>query len=574
MKFKRLKIVTVPYFFEVPTSSRALAPAILPIGMTMVTSALRGAGFDVDQPDLNSIFHTENYIYGENGDEDVFFDCSRVLSFIKGGTDSRLQKAITNILRKTEWDGFDAFLFSCYTIRNVSSIMIYLSMAYLLRKRFPSLIFVVGGRHFPAHVTDSLWNFMREFSLADFIIKGPGESSVVRLFSALGGSTPLDDIPGLIHDKNGIMQRNPESFTPVPILGDFGGLDMELYSYPCTSGYSKGRIKEDNRILVIPYLFTNGCPHNCAFCFASSKHFKTKSVSEVVADLKAISQKFKTRYIYFKDATFNFSYDYTKQLCEEMIKQDLNISWSACVHPDNLDADLLKLMKRSGAKCLIYGFETGSSKLQKYIRKNLDLRHLSEVLRESDRIGLWNGLEVMCGLPYEDDVDIDATIRFIQQNRHVIDEILVSSFRINGYSAFLHDAPIFKLKNLQQQDIFSRISPSVIEYPTENRVIPYTFDEDEGLVWSKKKKQIVISYQRVLMSLRYTLIPIFENISYLFYFYDHLDNKDEIRVVYRRYAKILRKKALFRSRRYFFNELLKIRSFKYLMNRFLYFCGF
>jgi radical SAM superfamily enzyme YgiQ (UPF0313 family) len=286
----------------------------------------------------------------------------------------------------------------------------------------------------------------------------------------------------------------------------------------------------------------------------------------VVDDLTVLAEKYGTNKFFFLEDSFNFSRSYALRLCEAIIRKRLNIQWSSCVYPNSLDEELLSAMKSSGAIRLIYGFETGSPRLQKYINKNLDLERLSTALKIADDLGIWNGIEIIAGLPYETEEDIQASVEFLQHNRQYINEFYIQPFRLASGSHFSRDPEKYSLENLRSYD-FSDYYQSLLRYPTKNRLMRYMFDEANGMKWDAKKEQILRSYNRILMAIKYKMIPQYDNLAYLFFFYDESDNKEHVKRMYARYSNILAKKALFRHKRYLFDEILKIRSFTYASNR-------
>lgn len=571
---KTLKLTVVPYISDVAVSSQVLAPKIPPLGAAMVAAVCRRAGFYVDQDDLNIKLHSNNYIFHQQVGESCYFDVQRVLKFIEGKKDRHLEKTTEWILSLSAWDGFDAFLFSCYAARNFSCISILGCLGFLLKKRFPQTPVIAGGPYLTWLMSDEIFRVFVRRKALDYMIDGPGESNVVDLLTHVPDSGVFSKIPGLVYLSDGKVRRNEKLSPSVSSVGDFRGLPMDSYRHKCLAKWGRGLLREDEDILVLPYSFTNGCPFQCAFCFiVSPKKFQHKSERKVVEELFSLSKMHQTRYFCFKDATFNFDYDFTRNLCLEIKKARLDIRWSCCVHPDNLDEDLLKLMKDSGARYIVCGFETGSPRLQKYIRKNLKLDHLAAVLRIADRLGLWTGVEVICGLPYEREEDIDSTIYFLNANRFVIDECLIRGFVLTPHSVFAREDEQFGIQAGGRVDVCSNL-PQKNRFFVQSQVLGFRFDETRGSSWEEKKRAIRDSYAKVLTSTEFSMIPVYEDLSYLFYFYSQLgDNKLLVKEVYQRYASILRRKAVFRSSRYLFNELSKIRSFSYAKSRIESFLG-
>ncbi len=250
--------------------------------MAMVTASLREAGYEVDQDDLNVKVHTDNFFRRNAVEEGLFFDTHRAYEFTQGKRDRRLERAVDRILHKTWWDGYDAYLFSCYLSQNATNFAMFLCIGHVLRRKFPSQPFVMGG-NCASFLTDDIFAASVRSKVLDFAIEGPGEHSIVQLLNSLEQKGEVSHVPGLIYMRGDTVARNPRVAPRLPIRADFEGLPMDLYTYPCSSRHSSGSIRDDKDVLILPYKFTNGCPHRCAFCFVPPiDTFAYKSVDEVL----------------------------------------------------------------------------------------------------------------------------------------------------------------------------------------------------------------------------------------------------------------------------------------------------
>lgn len=571
MKIERIKLVTVPYFCDLPISSTFFAPRIPPVGMAMITASCRDAGYSVDQDDLNIKLHTDNFKTGLHVGESEFLRIERIVDFVQGKSDDQLEKVLRIILDKTNWDNFDAYLFSCITNRNMTHIATLLGIGYLLKKRYPGKPFIAGGPGLAWFFSDAFFREMRKYNVLDFIIQGRGEESILELFEALKKDQPLDKVRGLIFERSGEVHRNPPVECSIQITGDYDGLPLDLYRQRCLAKYAQGKIKADQDILILPYSVSSGCPHRCAFClWSAGKNFKHKSITEVVQDLQMLKERYKTKYFAFFDPTLNFSYQFILEFCKVIISQKLDIRWNACVHAENLDRDLLSLMKDSGAIGVYIGLETVGEGRQKYIRKGLDLKHLVAVMGICSELGIWVGIDMISGLPHEQERDVQKNVSFLRDNQTLIDEIILNSFILYPGTSFAYKPEEFGLTNIGEVEWCNTLR-SKMKYFSLTSFLGLRFDEINGLKWEEKKKQRIASFRKILASIPNFSIPKFEHLSYLFYFYEHLQDKREIKRVYARYAKELQKKAVFRSWHPMINLIIMFQSsfFKKCFNFFL-----
>jgi len=118
-----------------------------------------------------------------------------------------------------------------------------------------------------------------------------------------------------------------------------------------------------------------GCNNACTFCRDPQLMYGYRLrmreaklvVDEMEYDLKIHPQ---IREIMFETDTFAASKEHAVQVCEEILKRGINkrISWSANMRIDT-NLELLPLMKKSGCRMLMVGFEFGTDEQLRAVRK-------------------------------------------------------------------------------------------------------------------------------------------------------------------------------------------------------------
>ncbi|MBU1887860.1 MAG: radical SAM protein, partial [Candidatus Omnitrophica bacterium] len=277
-------------------------------------------------------------------------------------------------------------------------------------------------------------------------------------------------------------------------------------------------------VLLLPYRFTRGCPFECIFCISSTQKLSHALFpKEIVLHLKSLQEEYNPTGFFFLNDTINISKKYINELCDEIIASKLKILWSDCARIDNLERDALFKMRAAGCIRLIFGMETASPRLLKYIDKKIDLRKLEDVLRWADEAGIWAGVEVIGGFPHEKQEDIDATISFLNANEKYINRIYLNHFDLRRNSV-LYNSPqkyglerIFKVDQCTEKDFSSYVE--------------YGFDEANGLRWEDKARQIEFSVKMVQESCAKGQ-RFFTDEHLLFYLYSYFDNKDDVKSIY------------------------------------------
>ncbi len=113
-----------------------------------------------------------------------------------------------------------------------------------------------------------------------------------------------------------------------------------------------------------------GCFGRCSFCqlpqTMNGRGYRARSVENVIAEIEYDLSLFPNlREIMFEDDTLIMAAtrDRLQRLCEELIRRELPISWSANARVDLNDPEIMKIMKRSGCRMLCVGFEFGDQRI-------------------------------------------------------------------------------------------------------------------------------------------------------------------------------------------------------------------
>jgi anaerobic magnesium-protoporphyrin IX monomethyl ester cyclase len=253
----------------------------------------------------------------------------------------------------------------------------------------------------------------------DFVIRGEGEIPLLRLIKELKKDSPKwETVPG-IHYRNsdGQVQNNP-CVNPINNLDElpFPARDLVLNI-------------DYNRYRVHFISTARGCPYKCSFCADRrlwGGKVRRRSVGSVIEELRLLKDTYNVNTVEFVDGTFTFDRNYLQTFCKAMIDRKLNIKWRCTARYDNLDEELLQLMKQANCSGLYLGLESGSDRVLKGIGKKETVEKIikaSEMLYDS---GITSVTSIMLGLPDESKEDIEETLRLMK-------EFKTDFFDVNSY---------------------------------------------------------------------------------------------------------------------------------------------
>jgi radical SAM superfamily enzyme YgiQ (UPF0313 family) len=185
--------------------------------------------------------------------------------------------------------------------------------------------------------------------------------------------------------------------------------------------------------LVLPYYFNHGCVYNCAFCVQSREDwapFCSMKAANAVRDLKALSEKHNTPYVRFFNNAFNLSARFVREFCDEAERAGLGILFSDCGRFNGLTREDAFRLYGAGCRKLVFGLDSASRAVLKFIDKQLDLRQVKDGLLFCREAGIETELEMIVGMPGEGWAEFQESYDFVAA---LVGEGLVSHLNVNRY---------------------------------------------------------------------------------------------------------------------------------------------
>lgn len=284
-----------------------------------------------------------------------------------------------------------------------------LEIAALAKKARPEAIIVYGGPHASALSEYIIGNEQN----IDFVLTGEAERSFPLLLKALFQKENLRSIPGLTY-REAAIARNAVS--PVE--------DLDLLPYPWhvmnPLDYQHHRVHGFvcRRLPLAQVISSRGCPYLCSFCAGGTvlgKKIRMRDPVSFVDELHYLKENFGINEIQIVDDNFTFYREHAMTVCAEIVKRNLNISWSLPngVRADRLDKALLGAMKTAGCYYLAFGIEFGSPRILDIVHKSLDLEKARQNIILAKNMGFITQGFFLIGHPQETEEDIRKTEAFI-----------------------------------------------------------------------------------------------------------------------------------------------------------------
>jgi magnesium-protoporphyrin IX monomethyl ester (oxidative) cyclase len=285
-------------------------------------------------------------------------------------------------------------------------------IAALAKSINPNIVTVMGG----AHVSISPEMCIRDKNV-DVVVVGEGEVTFLELIEKLERKKDISSIRGTVVRVDEKIIRNE----PRPYIEDLDSVPFPARHLLPMDIYFREAVKSPflMRTPATAMITSRGCLGNCVFCSIHSvwgHKWRGRSASNVVDEIEFLIDKYNIREVAFGDDNVAASKKRMETICDEIIRRKLDIKWATPngIAHWTLNKNLLKKMKKSGCYRLTFGIESGNIKTREFIgwKKSFDLDQAKEIIKYSNKIGLWTIATFILGFPYENSESINDTINY------------------------------------------------------------------------------------------------------------------------------------------------------------------
>lgn len=161
-------------------------------------------------------------------------------------------------------------------------------------------------------------------------------------------------------------------------------------------------------------LTSMGCPNYCKFCIGGTIKYRVRNIKNIIDEIKYI-KSLGINELHITDFNFLANKNHSQELCREMIKNNLKVTWDCLARVDNFDEETLDLMKKAGCHLIQIGIESGDDKLLKDYFKKLNTNQIKQAVELCKKKGIMVLGFFIIGLPGETKESALKTIRFAKK---------------------------------------------------------------------------------------------------------------------------------------------------------------
>jgi anaerobic magnesium-protoporphyrin IX monomethyl ester cyclase len=227
----------------------------------------------------------------------------------------------------------------------------------------------------------------------DFILNGEPEMAVMRLAQ------------GIIPQGNVVSEQIDDlDSLPFPrwdlVTEDRSKMGFKFFTRPVGGGY--------------PLLASRGCPEFCTYCpHRILAGYRMRSIANIVDEMERLCSQVSRPYVIFRDPLFTEQRDRVVELCDEIRRRGLNLTFEAETRLDRLDVDLLDRMYAAGFRAMSFGVESlDPATLKKSGRRPIPQSHQREIIEHARKLGIVTAAFYVLGFLQDDWNSIAATIDY------------------------------------------------------------------------------------------------------------------------------------------------------------------
>jgi radical SAM superfamily enzyme YgiQ (UPF0313 family) len=276
-----------------------------------------------------------------------------------------------------------------------------LKTAELAKKTCPEAIVVMGGYHPSFNHQEML-----DKDYVDIVVIGEGEYTFLELVKTLENGGDLQDVKGIAYD---------DVLTPPrPLI-----MDLDQLPFPARHLLPMDHYKILNMKLNTATLISGrGCPMQCSFCASAALHgnkLRMRSAKNVVDEMEHLINDHEAGMIAFMDDTFTLKPSRVAEICDEIMKRDLDLYWGCTARADTLSDELLQKLSDSGCITLFLGVESADQQQLDRVNKQLTIDKIRQAFKLARKNDIRTIASVVLGMPGDTKESIDRTIKFVRE---------------------------------------------------------------------------------------------------------------------------------------------------------------
>ena len=271
----------------------------------------------------------------------------------------------------------------------------------------PDVVTVLGGPHVTIALEDSL-----RIPHVDYLVTQEGEVTFPRMLRAIEAGDP---------PRHRVLRGETPDLDAIP-LADRGlfldewrkqGYDLDSPEVP---------FAEELEPPFATIIAGRGCIYNCAFCkpgedYLFGRRTRRRSVASIIEELHMLVDRYQIASFMFHDDCLTEDRAWVMAFTDAYIAEGFSMPFFCQSRADIIvkNEDMAAQMARAGLRGYFIGFESGSDRVLKFIRKGTTAEQNIRAARICRKYGITVWANYMMGLPTEVKEEVMETVRLMKE---------------------------------------------------------------------------------------------------------------------------------------------------------------
>jgi len=282
-------------------------------------------------------------------------------------------------------------------------------LCHVIYRNKKSAKFILGG-YGPSAIPE----YIMQETGCDVICIGEADHTVCEIAECIKDNQIFDDVKGIVwRSDNGKIVTNPSreknknlDLLPYPAWDLF---PMDIY----TTNLHYPRMDEKEK--SFPLMSTKGCTDRCTFCFRLESGIRSRSVDNIIGEMKILNNRYGITYFNFVDELAIISRKQILKLTSAIRRNFNKIKYRMDCRVTLFDDEIAQSLKESGCVFLNIGFESSSQFVLDEMSKRATVQQNINAANIANRHDIGIGVNMIWGMPGDNEKTLRDNAKFIMQ---------------------------------------------------------------------------------------------------------------------------------------------------------------